>query len=259
MDFTPELIEPIAKAKHLVVLTGAGVSQESGIPTFRDAQTGLWEKYDPQQLASLQAFTGEPDLVWGWYEWRRAMVLRCQPNPAHYAIAALERIVDRLTLVTQNVDDLHERAGSHDVIRLHGSLHHPRCRACGRPHNLPLGVPAESDSGRHVMPPRCGHCGDRIRPGVVWFGEDLPDVEWKKAQTAAASCDVFLCIGTSALVYPAALLPLIANDNGACLIQINPGQTELDRVARYTLTGKAGEVMQQLLQALTAHDSEHRR
>jgi NAD-dependent deacetylase len=165
------LILALRGARHVAVLTGAGVSAESGIPTFRDALTGLWERFDAEQLATPAAFRRDPDLVWGWYEWRRMKVLRAQPNPAHIAIAVMQCRVPRLTLITQNVDDLHERSGSTDVIHLHGSLHALRCFTCARPHRLVEGVPEEPEGGRRLPPLRCAHCGEAIRPGVVWFGE----------------------------------------------------------------------------------------
>lgn len=257
MDITCELITCLRQARHVVVLTGAGVSAESGIPTFRDTLTGLWEHFDAEDLASRNAFKRDPDLVWGWYEWRRARVLRAQPNPAHHAIAALERLVPKLTLITQNVDDLHERAGSTDVVHLHGSLHQPKCFACGRPHTLPPGIPDEPEGGRHLAPPRCGHCGGRVRPGVVWFGEDLPDLAWKKAVAAVGACDLLFSIGTSAMVYPAANLPVQASIRGAVIVQVNPSTTSLDRLAAYNLNGPAAEIMAAVLAAAWPEADAH--
>ena len=243
------LSEVLRSARHVVVLTGAGVSAESGIPTFRDALTGLWEQFDAQALATPEAFRRDPALVWGWYEWRRAKVLRAQPNPGHRSIAALERLVPEVTLVTQNVDDLHERAGSASPIHLHGSLNQPRCFACARPHVLPSEVPDEPEGGRRLEPPRCLHCGGRIRPGVVWFGEALPEAAWKDAKTAAGSCDLMLVVGTSGLVYPAAGLPKVAAANGARIIQVNPGPAELDVDGAAHLVGQAGVIMPALVAA----------
>jgi NAD-dependent deacetylase len=174
MNMPEEIIKKLLTAQHLVVFSGAGVSAESGIPTFRDALTGLWENFDVEDLATPKAFKQDPTLVWGWYEWRRMKVLRAQPNPAHLAIAALAGLVPRLTVVTQNVDDLHERAGNLDVLHLHGRLHKPFCFACKRPYEFSPGIPDEPEGGRHIEPPRC-KCGGRIRPGVVWFGESLQD------------------------------------------------------------------------------------
>ena len=239
----------LRSARRVVVLTGAGVSAESGIPTFRDALTGLWENYDAQALATAEAFRRDPALVWGWYEWRRAKVLRAEPNPGHRSIAALERLVPEVTLVTQNVDDLHERAGSASPIHLHGSLNQPRCFACARPHVFPLDVPDESEGGRSLEPPRCLHCGGRIRPGVVWFGEGLPDVAWKDAKAAVGACDLMLVIGTSGLVYPAASLPNFAAANGALIVQINPRPAELDVAGAERLVGAAGVILPALVAA----------
>lgn len=243
MDIPKTLIASLRQARHVVLLTGAGVSAESGIPTFRDALNGLWEQFEAEDLATRQAFQRDPELVWGWYEWRRARVLSAQPNPAHIAIAALERLVPKLTLITQNVDNLHERAGSSSVIHLHGSLHQPRCFACARSHALPSGIPLEPEGGRRLAPPFCTHCGGKIRPGVVWFGENLPGPAWKNAVAAITSCDFLFCIGTSALVYPAADLPVQAAKRGVTIVQVNPLSTELDRLATHHLIGLAGALM----------------
>ena len=243
------LIIALQPAKHVVVFTGAGVSAESGIPTFRDALTGLWERFDAEDLATPDAFRRDEELVWGWYEWRRMRVLQAQPNPAHLAIAALANHVPKLTVVTQNVDDLHERAGSADVLHLHGSLHSPRCFACGRAHILPSGIPDEPDGGRRLRPPRCSHCGRSVRPGVVWFGEGLPVIELNHAFAAARECDVLFAIGTSGLVQPAAGIPSLAKRAGAKVVQVNPVGTQLDDACTWSLRGAAGVVMPKLLQA----------
>lgn len=189
MEFDPKRL---ARARHLVVFSGAGVSAQSGIPTFRDALTGLWEHFDPARLATVQAFREDPALVWGWYEWRRQKVLEAQPNAAHLAIAELARRLPRLTLITQNVDDLHERAGSLEVLHLHGSLHAPKCFACHRPFTGPLPLPSLPEQGARLEPPRCTGCNGKIRPGVVWFGEALPERILKRAFQAARECDLLL-------------------------------------------------------------------
>lgn len=247
----PALADTLARARHVLVFTGAGVSAESGIATFRDPLTGLWARFDARALATPQAFAAQPDLVWGWYEWRRAQVARAQPNAAHHAIAALARQVPAMTLVTQNVDDLHERAGSGSVVHLHGSLHAPRCSACGRraaaaPENATEDEPA---AGRALAPPACLHCGAPIRPGVVWFGESLPADAWQTALAAAGDCDLFLSIGTSALVHPAAELPLRALRAGATVAQVNPAATPLDPHAHFNLRGAAAGLLPRLLAA----------
>jgi NAD-dependent deacetylase len=244
------LINRLREAKHVVVFTGAGVSAESGIPTFRDAMTGLWERFDAHQLATPEAFHGNPSLVWGWYEWRRMRVMLANSNPAHQAIAALATKVPRLTVITQNVDDLHERAGSIHVLHLHGSLFQPRCIDCEQPHHFSDEIPDEPEGGRYLDPPRCDHCGGLIRPGVVWFGEAMPAGPWDGAINAVSrdGCDVFFSIGTSSLVYPAAELPFEAARRGATVVQINPTPTQLDSIATYNLTGAAGMVLPDLLQ-----------
>ena len=236
-------------AKDVVIFTGAGVSAESGIPTFRDALTGLWERFDAQDLATPGAFRKDKELVWGWYEWRRMQVLKAHPNPAHLAIAELSQHVPKLTVITQNVDDLHERAGSRNVVHLHGSLHQPRCFACGHAHVFPLEVPQEPEGGRRLKPPVCCRCGGYVRPGVVWFDEDLPQRELHAANAHAKGCDLFFSVGTSGMVSPAAQIPMLAKQAGAKLVQINPTATQLDAVCTWSLHGAAGEFLPQLLQA----------
>jgi NAD-dependent deacetylase len=230
----------------VVIFTGAGVSQESGIPTFRDRQTGLWENFDASELATPEAFDRDAALVWGWYEWRRAAVCGAQPNPAHRAIADLASRVPELTLVTQNVDDLHERAGSPAVLHLHGRIAHPYCERCRRPHE---GSDASTRhvEGRRIEPPRCASCGGRIRPGVVWFGESLPAEEWQAAQRAARRADLFFCVGTSAIVQPAASLIDLARGAGAVTVQVNPNPTGIEERVSFALRGPAGRVLPRLL------------
>ena len=233
-------------AKHVVIFTGAGASAESGIPTFRDALTGLWEHFDASKLASAEAFRADPSLCWGWYEWRRMKVVQASPNPAHRAIAQLASLVPKVTVITQNVDDLHERAGSRDVIHLHGSLHSPRCIDCHRPHSRPLPSVTLSECGSRIDPPECEVCGGYIRPGVVWFGEMLPEVAWAKAMDEAQTCNMFLSVGTSGMVYPAAELPLHALRYRATVAHINPQIFETSH-DEYFLQGGASEVMTDLL------------
>jgi len=239
-----QAVETLRSAKRVVVFTGAGVSAESGIPTFRDQLTGLWAQFDLAQLATEAAFRNDPALVWGWYEWRRQLVAKVQPNAAHLAIAALARHVPQLLLVTQNVDDLHERAGSHGVIHLHGSLRAPRCFACTRPYTQPLNDQPEPSAGA-IEPPRCLRCNGKIRPGVVWFGEALPQQPLKTAFQAAQDADLLLSLGTSGVVQPAAQIPEIARRHGARVLHIN---TEtLDAPDDYVLAGRAGEWMGRLV------------
>ena len=246
--FEDQLIESLRRAPRVMVLTGAGVSAESGVPTFRDRLTGLWERYDAAELATPDAFDSDPALVWGWYEWRRTTVRRAQPNAAHLAIARLAGKVPRLTLATQNVDDLHERAGSPGVLHLHGQLARPYCEKCLEPF---LGAEADPDppeGGRRLEPPRCPACGGRVRPGVVWFGESLPQAPWRAAVAAARQCEVFFCIGTFALIQPAASLIDLAQQSGAVTVQVNPNPTDMDGTVTYLLRGKAGEIMPLLVE-----------
>jgi len=248
--FDPDLLNTLRKARHIAVFTGAGVSAESGIPTFRDAQLGLWKQFDAARLASPDGYLADKALVWGWYEWRRMKVLQAAPNPAHLAIVELADQTEKLTLITQNVDDLHERAGSIGVIHLHGSLHKPRCFACARPYLCSSDIPEEPADGRRLEPPRCEHCNGRIRPGVVWFGEFVPETEWQQAEIAVSTCDVLISVGTTSLVWPAAQLPKDAAQNGATVIQINPDETALDRIAHYNLRGRAGDILPGLAEAI---------
>lgn len=241
--FSPVLLDALRNARHLLVFTGAGVSAESGIPTFRDALTGLWERLDPAELATPEAFAHDPALVWGWYEWRRKKVLAAQPNLAHHVIAELVTCVPRLTLVTQNVDDLHERAGNTEVIHLHGSLHQPRCVACGKPHDASSSAPGEPEEGRRLEPPRCLHCGELVRPGVVWFGEMLPEAALRAAFEAAQDCDCLLSIGTSGVVQPAAMIPQLAVENGAVVAHVNPRPVSVRGPREFSLEGPAGVVL----------------
>ncbi|WP_454765569.1 SIR2 family NAD-dependent protein deacylase [Cupriavidus campinensis] len=224
----------IAAARNIFVLTGAGISAESGVPTFRDALTGLWSRFDPEDLATEAAYRRHPALVWRWYEHRRALVLATRPNPAHYALAALAA-QKPVMLVTQNIDGLHQRAGSEHVIELHGNLFANRwLDGCGRCDTVPP-VPGE--------PPHCALCGAMMRPGVVWFGEDLPRVARYRAEHAAETGDVCLVVGTSGLVYPAAALPGMAKEHGAFVIVVNPQVSALDATADLVLTAPAGECL----------------
>jgi NAD-dependent deacetylase len=231
-----------------VVFTGAGISAESGVPTFRDDLTGLWARYDPQTLATPEAFHADPDLVWGWYEWRRGRVLQVHPNAGHLAVATIARHVPQCTVVTQNVDDLHERAGTSDPIHLHGSLFAPRCIRCSR--SAPVPEQAEQPpEGARLAPPRCVDCDGLIRPGVVWFGESLPEHALDAAIEAALACDVLLSVGTSGVVYPAAEIPKVAARGGATVIQVNPDPTPLDAIATVNLRGTAATLLPELIAA----------
>jgi NAD-dependent deacetylase len=241
MEFEAGLLNALRRARHVAALTGAGISAESGVPTFREAQTGLWAQYDPNELATLEAFARDPALVWAWYTWRRTLVAAAEPNAGHRALAAMAGRVPKFTLITQNVDGLHARAGSQSVIELHGNLGRTACSTEGEV------VDDWPDLGE--TPPRCPRCGAPLRPGVVWFGESLPPAALEAALAAAAACDVFLSVGTSALVQPAASLPLVALQKGAWVVEVNPAPTPLTPLVTVHLRGKAGEVLPALVQA----------
>jgi NAD-dependent deacetylase len=228
----------VAQARHVAVLTGAGVSAESGIPTFRGAG-GLWQGRDPMSLATPHAFAADPRLVWEFYNWRRDLVAKAEPNPAHRALATLAQRVPRLTLITQNVDRLHQRAGSRDVLELHGNLWEIRCTRCGQ----------SSDKAGVTLPalPHCDTCGALARPAVVWFGEALPDTVWQAAQTAVRDADVVLVVGTSAVVHPAASLVTAARHSGQCVIEINLEPTPVSGAVDIGLYEKAGVILPQLV------------
>lgn len=250
MNIPTALIEKLKNAHHVVIFTGAGVSAESGIPTFRDDMTGFWQNFSAEKLATEQGFLEDPALVWGWYEWRRHKVLQAQPNPAHQVIAKLSALYSKFTVVTQNVDDLHERAGSQNVLHLHGSLHQGRCIRCFQAYQHVESVGIQDEC--KIEPPRCEHCGDLIRPSVVWFGETLPFDIVTQAEDEAAICDVMLIIGTSALVYPAANIPWLAIKYKPTTVQINMTPNALDSRVDFNLTGKAGEILPLLFEALLA-------
>lgn len=237
-----ELIETLRSARHVVALTGAGISAESHIPTFREAQTGLWARYSPEELATPQAFRRNPRLVWEWYAWRRELVAQAQPNPGHLALAELEQRLPKFTLITQNVDGLHQRAGSRHVIELHGNINRTKCFA---EETLIDTWPPTPE-----VPPRCPHCGGYLRPDVVWFGEMLPPQTLQAAFEAARQADLFFSIGTSALVQPAASLPHEALRRGVTVVEINPDETPLTRQASYALPGPAGQILPELLKRL---------
>lgn len=229
---------------RLVVLSGAGMSAESGIPTFRDALTGLWARFDAERLATEDAFRADPALVWGWYRWRAAMVAAAQPNAAHLDVAALSDDGHALTVVTQNVDDLHERGGARDVLHLHGRLLASRCIGCGArvtPDPI-LAPPSPPDGGARETPPACTACGAAFRPDVVWFGESLPIDAWDAAEIAVDACDLLVVVGTSSLVWPAAGLPERAVRAGTPVLEINPQTTPLSSraAAHWPLTATAG-------------------
>ncbi|QIN85117.1 NAD-dependent protein deacylase [Rubrobacter tropicus] len=225
-------------ARRVVALTGSGISAESGVPTFREAQTGLWARYDPQDLATPEAFARDPRLVWEWYGWRRELVAAAEPNAGHRALVELERRAKAFVLITQNVDGLHQRAGNREVVELHGNIRRTRCSGEGV---------IVDDHEQGDGPPRCAGCGAYLRPDVVWFGEMLPAEAMRHASRSAQSCDLFLSIGTSSLVYPAAGLAHEALENDATVVEIIPGETTLTAHVAYRVPGAAGEVLPELV------------
>ena len=243
----------LRSAKRAMALTGAGISAESGIPTFRAPGTGLWSQYSPEEFATPRGWRRNPRLVWGWYTHRRRLARAAQPNPGHRALARLADLYPEFTLVTQNVDSLHTRAGSRNVVELHGSLFRFKCSAEDTPvaYDDPLdGDPdamAALERGETPEVPRCPRCGALVRPDVVWFEEVLPTDPYAAAEEAADRCDLCFVVGTSALVWPAAGLPLQAQRHGALLIEVNPETTDLTRRADLSLRGPAGIILPQLV------------
>jgi len=225
-------------ASSVAVLTGAGISAESGIPTFRGAG-GLWRQFRPEELATPEAFARDPRLVWEWYDWRRGLIAAAQPNAGHLALAELERRVPAFTLITQNVDGLHDRAGSRRILKLHGDIWTVRCTGCGRQQQ-------DERTPFPELPPRC-ECGALLRPGVVWFGEALPPQVWEAAEEAACAAEVFLVVGTSAVVYPAAGLAWAAKAAGAKVIEVNLEETPFSAQVDCSLRGRAGELLPRLI------------
>ena len=231
------LQERLLQARSVAVLTGAGVSAESGVPTFRGVD-GLWRQYRAEDLATPEAFHRDPKLVWEWYDWRRQLIAKCQPNLAHYAIAFLERQAQKFLLITQNVDGLHRLAGSIRMVELHGNLWRVRCLQEGK-------IMEKLDVPLQAFPPRC-ECGELLRPDVVWFGEALSSDALHQAFEAAESCDVFLVVGTSAVVQPAASLPMVARNKGAYVVEVNLEPTPVTAFAHEAHHGNAGEILPHL-------------
>jgi NAD-dependent deacetylase len=250
---TPEVLtraaEKIMAASRVVVSTGAGMSKESGIPTFRDAQEGLWARFDPQELATERGFRAAPARVWSWYAYRRARMAACAPHAGHRALVELERLLPALVIVTQNIDGLHRQAGSLDVIELHGSIHRNLCIDCSLPTEVPIAAAVDAEE---TAPPRCPRCGSHLRPDVVWFGEMLPAPAVERAWSLVAGSDVLLVVGTSGLVWPAAELPHIARRSGAAVIEVNPVPSEVTPLADVFLPGAAGVVLPDLVEAVRA-------
>lgn len=240
--FPDPLLEALTRAEHVVAFTGAGISAESGVPTFRGPE-GIWGKFKPEELASMDAFMRNPALVWEWYTHRKTIIAAVQPNQGHVALARMERLFPRFTLITQNIDNLHRRAGSICVHELHGNIERSYCMSCGKQY------PDFAPSGQGQIP-RCQACGGIIRPDVVWFGEMLPEDEWEASADAAAAADVFFSIGTSAVVYPAASLPVMAKRSGAFLVEVNTEPTPLTGQADESLQGPSGTILPSLYEVI---------
>lgn len=238
-----EVRERVREARRVVAFSGAGVSKESGLDTFRGAG-GLWERMRPEEMATPQAFRADPAKVWQWYAWRWKTGSGAQPNPAHRALVRLEEVFPSFTLVTQNVDGLHARAGSRNLLELHGTVLRAHCNRCGRSRDMGEAI-AESPE----EPPVCS-CGGRFRPSVVWFGESLPEDVLFRASQEASSCEVFLSVGTSSTVYPAAGLIELAHQAGACLIEVNPEPTPFSGLMDLRLAAPAGEAVPALVDAM---------
>jgi NAD-dependent deacetylase len=230
------------------VLSGAGISAESGVPTFRDVETGLWAKVDPYEISSVQGWNQHPERVWAWYLWRHYMMAAVEPNNGHRAVAAWQDAAE-VHVVTQNVDNLHERAGSQRVYHLHGSLFEFRCDRCGTAYHGPL--PEMAQPVETVAPPHCV-CGGLIRPNVVWFGEPLPETAWQQSVEAVSNADIVVVVGTSSIVYPAAGLPELALANGIPVIEVNPERTPLSDAATAVVRETAAGALPTLLQRLPA-------
>ncbi len=256
LDPGPALAEAramLATAREVVVLTGAGISSESGVPTFR-GEDGLWKRYRAEDLATPEAFARDPRLVWEWYGWRRGLILGCQPNAAHIALANWAARRPGVTLVTQNVDGLHERAareisqGTPDqggaIVEIHGSIFRSRCTRCGT--RAPHWEPVVADALDTL--PRCSACDGLLRPDVIWFGESLEEGVLSRAVEAAAGADLCLVVGTSGLVHPAAGLPGLTRDQGGGVLEVNPEPTPISRIAGVSIRGRAGEVLPNLLE-----------
>lgn len=239
----------LAEAERVVAATGAGMSKESGIPTFRDALDGLWSQYDPEELATRRGFARAPARVWGWYNYRRGLMSATEPHGGHYALARLEELVPELVVVTQNIDGMHLRAGSLTVLELHGNINRFKCFERDHPVAVEL---AASREDVPAEPPKCARCGSPIRPDVVWFGEMLPAGVYERAEGLAAACDVMLVVGTSGLIYPAAALPMTAAAAGATIIEVNVQGSEFTRIADIFLEGPAGQVLPELVEAVAA-------
>ena len=233
--------ELIAESKHVIAFTGAGISAESGVPTFR-GKNGLWTRVDPMKYASVHGFIANIREAWAWYKWRMEVIKRAEPNPGHYALAEMEHLGVLKAVITQNVDRLHQRAGSRNVVELHGTLWVLRCIDPSCRYRVGIDEPPEE------VPPLCPLCRSPLRPSVVFFGEELPQSEWARAVELARRSDLVLVIGTSGVVYPAAYIPLIVRDSGGAIIDINPDRDAYSGTADLYIQGRAGEVLPRIVE-----------
>jgi len=241
MKISNTLIERLARAPLAVAFTGAGMSAESGVATFR-AQGGLWTKFKPEELANVDAFLANPQMVWEWYQARREVILEAKPNPGHQALVEMEELLPKVSVITQNIDGLHVAAGSTEVIELHGNIRKNYCQSCGKRYD-------EEDLLHMQEVQRC-ECGGMIRPDVVWFGEMLPEDAFALAEQRARDAHVFFSIGTSSVVYPAAALPIVAHEMGAYLVEINPEPTPLTRYAAEVIRAPSGVALPEIMRLL---------
>jgi NAD-dependent deacetylase len=242
MEIKQEFVDGLREAKSVVFFTGAGISAESGIPTFR-GKDGIWNKLKPEELANFNAFLKNPQLVWEWYQHRKQIVHESKPNKGHLAIAEMQELLPEVIVVTQNIDNLHRRAGSKIIYELHGNIERNYCSKCRTPYTKEINL----DEGV----PKC-YCGGLIRPDVVWFGEYLPEDEFNESEKAARRCDYFFVVGTSAVVFPAASLVYTARQAGAFIVEVNIEETEVSRFADISLFGPAGEVLPAMISKIKA-------
>jgi len=250
IEFSERLLSSLAAAEAVVAFTGAGVSAESGVPTFRGTD-GIWAKFKPEELANVDAFMRNPALVWEWYAARKKIIASITPNPGHFALVQMQRMFSSFAIITQNIDNLHRRAGSSQVYELHGNIERNYCMKCGVNYS-------NADVMGRVGIPTCSRCNGLIRPDVVWFGELLPEDEWEGAVRAVESADVLLSIGTSGVVYPAAELPMLAKQSGAFVIEINPEPTPLTEHADEFLNGTSAVILPLLAERLaTLRSGDH--
>lgn len=252
MTVIEQAVDVIQKAKKVVFFTGAGISADSGIPTYREKLSGIWAGFDPRDLETAKEFRKNPALVWGWYLWRRLRVAQAEPNEAHLAVARMADSQRQVSVITQNIDDLHERAGSLNVVHLHGSLAMPKCFACHRHAVVSPDLSGIPDEGVLIEPPRCQRCNGKMRPAVVWYGEDLPPPAWKAAVHLVKDCDLLISVGTSGIVMPAAGLPDLALTSGASVIHVNKADVAMGEPKEFMLMGAAAKILPMLLEKIEA-------